>query len=380
MLLLVLLASALAGTPIDLRDALALAEAAPSGRAALATIEAERATARSLAAPSGNPGLELSQDPDERDLSLDVPVDLALPGRVRAARAAGELADVRAHAVRANVTIEAGEAWLEARAALDRAEVAEHLEATARRAAEAAAARAASGEIGADEAALLRADAAVALGRARDARAESEASLRRLEVVLGVPPSGQSELGPWTPIPDPPTVDPATLPLVLEAEARARQASTEARIAGLERLPELELRGGWVDGDVDGPAFGVRLELPLFAPRAAPHAAARAESDAASANAESERLDGAATLDAATRELAVATELVAAWEGADLGAALDAATRRYEAGEFGPGEALARRAVLSDALDQQIDARLRLERARLRLWALAGQIPWEKAP
>ena len=380
MLLLVLLASALAGTPIYLRDALALAETAPSGRAALATVEAERAMARSLAAPSGNPGVELSQDPDERDVTLDVPVDLAWLGRLSAAREAGDLAELHARAARVNVAVEAGEVWLEARAALDRAEVAEHLEATARRAAEAAAARAAAGEIGADEAALLRADAAAALGRARDARAVRETSLRRLEVLLGVSPNGQSELGHWTPIPDPPTVDSATLPLVLEAETRARQASAEARLAGLERLPEVELSGGWVDGDVDGPAFGVRLELPLFAPRAAPHAAARAEADAASAEAESQRLGGTATLDAATRELAVATELVSAWEGANLGTALDAATRRYEAGEIGPGEALARRAVLADALDQQIDARLRLERARLRLWALAGQIPWEKAP
>lgn len=379
-MLLILLPAALAAE-LSLQEAVARSLMAPAGQVAVAEVAAQAAEARAAVAYDDNPLLTLEREPDRTRLSAELPLDLALPGRLVAADRSRELAHLRVAAARAAVGAAVGAAWLDARRALDHAKATSDLRAIARRSAEGARNRAEAGELAPDEATLLAAEAAAATARALVAEAEAAAAIRRLEVLIGEEPDGSTVLGPWAAIPDPPALDPAVLPAVLAADAEARAALARSHLAALERLPRLILIGGLERAEVEsGPVYGGELEIPLFAPRVAAHQAARASAEAATGSAALTRLDGSARLDAARRELAAATELQSAWEGLDLVAALEATARRFEAGELAPGELLARRALLADARDEGIDARWRIERARLALWEIAGRTPWEGTP
>lgn len=376
MLLALLLLPLALAQDLGLREAVARASGSPSAALLAAEARAGEARARGLAWPTENPALHLEQEPDARSASLELPVDLALPARLAASGRAKDAAAIQAEIAQITPGLDAGELWLEARAAQDRAEATAWLARIAQQGADAAKARQATGEIAPEEAALLLADAIAAGGRARDAEAAARDALRRLSVALGEDPATSLTLASWEPVPDPPGTGLGIARIEAERVAEASEAA--ARLARAERLPALALSGGWQQAETDGAVIGASVELPLFGAREAQ--VARAEAQAARAAAELSALQDEDAQAAARQEVALATELLASWSTLDARAALDASNRRFEAGEIGPGEALARRALLSDALLSQIDARLRLERARLQLWALAGQLPWDVSP
>lgn len=375
-LLLLLLPFALA-QDLGLREAVDRAGAAPSAERLQAEARASEARARGLAAPAENPAIHLEQEPDSQRASLELPLDLALPARLAASARARDAADVQAQVAQVTPGLTAADLWLRARAAQDRAEATVWLAQLAAQGADAATARQARGELAPDEAALLLAEAVAAGVRARDAEAEAQVATRRLSVALGEDPRAPRPLAGWEAIPEPPAPAPGLARLLAE---RAAEASTaEARLARAARLPELSLTGGWQrSAPEDGAVLGVSVELPVFGARA--FQAADWDASAARASAELAALQDDEAQAAARQELALATQAALAWAALDLRAALEAVHRRFEAGEIGPGEALARRALLAQALLSQIDARLRLEEARLQLWALAGQLPWDVTP
>ena len=264
---------------LSLADAMARASAAPTGQRAQAQIETERANARSLAATPENPALGLDLEPDGRTAQVEIPLDLALPARLGAAASGRELVDLREERAQVAVAMAAGEAWLDARRALDQAEAAEDLAQIAGRAAAAARARLTVGEIAADEAGLLIADAALSSGRALGAKAEADAAIRQLAMLVGASPTDLS-LADWVAVPTPPSLEAADSPEAREAEAAARAAQSRAKLAGAERLPLLSVSGGWKQTDTDdGAVFGARIELPIFT-GGAPSQAAFAEAQA----------------------------------------------------------------------------------------------------
>ena len=376
LLLLLLLPFAFA-QDLGLREAVARASAGPSAELLRAEAQASEARARGLAAPPENPAIHLAQEPAARRASLEVPLDLALPARIAASAEARDAAELQAQVAQVAPGLMAAELWLQARAAQDRAEATAWLADLAAQGADAASARLARGEIALDDAALLLAELVAAGARARDAEAAARDAARRLSVALGEDPPAPLSLAGWESIPEPPAPTPGIARL--QAERAAEASASAARLARGERLPELSLTGGWQQGaPEDGAVLGASIELPLFGARAAQ--AASADATAARATADLAALQDEETQAAARQELALAEVSADAWASLDPRTALDASNRRFEAGEIGPGEALARRALLTDALLSQIDARLRLERARLKLWALAGQLPWDFSP
>lgn len=376
MLLALLLLPLAFAQDLGLREAVARASGSPTAELLAAEARADEARARGLAQPTENPAVHLEQEPDARRASLELPVDLALPARLAASGRAREAAEIQMEIARIAPGLDVAALWLDARAAQDRAEAMAWLEQIARQGADAAMARQATGELAPDEAALLLAEAVATGSRAHDAEAAARDATRRLSVALGENPGTSLTLAGWEPVPEPPAPGPGIARF--EAERAAEAGEAAARLARAERLPALSVSGGWQRSETDGAVLGASVELPLFGSREAQ--VARAEAQAARAAADLAALQDDEAQAAARQELALAAELLAAWSALDARAALDASKRRFEAGEIGPGEALARRALLSDALLSQIDARLRLERARLQLWALAGRLPWDVAP
>jgi cobalt-zinc-cadmium efflux system outer membrane protein len=347
----------------------------PDARGVRAAADATRAEARAFAAWQGNPQLDVERRPDETALTLSVPLEIA--GQPLARRRAADLtataATLREQAARANVGIDAGLAYLDAVRARERATLARATVALAERTRAAAERRRAAGEASPGEAALQAAQAAQALEASLTHAREALERAARLGALLGEdePP----DVGDWPSVPAPPALEPADLPQVRAAATDAAAATERTRAARLERVPDLQVRAGWgLAGNV-GPIYGATLSLPVLAPGIAAAKAALADAQRALAASERARLDADATHAALVAELHVAEQVAAAWTIPDLDAALEAVVRRYEAGETGFAALLAEREAAVSALQARIEARWRLERARLALWAFAGRLP-----
>lgn len=340
--------------------------------------EAGRAEAEALAyaAWDGNPAIALERRPGETTLSLAVPVEIAGQpfARASAARREREGAALRAEAGRAAVGAVAGAGYLDAVRAREHAKLAEAALGLAGRLRDAAARRLAAGELSPTESALLQSEAARALDTALTLQREADTAARRLAVLIGAESAGVEG---WPRVPDPPEVEAGSLPTLLAAGLDARAALARLTAERLERIPDLHLTGGWSLEGETGPVFGAAIDLPLFAPGTARVRAARAEVEIADAAAAREHLDVAASLADARAELAIAARVATAWDIPGLDRALDATARRYEAGESSLAGYVAERELTLSALGGAIDARWRLERARLTLWELAGRLPLE---
>jgi outer membrane protein TolC len=355
----------------------AAVEQGADARIVSAEADRARAEARGYAAWQGNPELDVEHLPGETTLSVTVPVELAGQpiARASAARRSREATDLRAEAGRAAVGAAAGASYLDAVRAHEQAALADAAEALATRLRDAAVRRAETGDISRVESALLQAEGARALDAVLSLQRDAEAALRRLGVLTGQ--DAAPAVGGWPTLPEPPSVELAELPTLVAAGLDARAALARLTAEKLDRVPDLHLRGGWSFGEHVGPVYGAAIEIPLFAPGAAKVRVARAEADIADALATREGLDVRASVADARAELAIAERVSAAWDIPGLDAALDAAGRRYEVGEASLTTFVAERDLALAALGGAIDARWRLERARLALWELAGQLPLE---
>lgn len=355
----------------------AAVEHGADARIVSAEADRARAEARGYAAWQGNPEVEVENLPGETTLSVSVPVEIAGQPFVRAtaARRSREAASLRADAGRAAVGAAAGASYLDAVRAQEQAALAGAAETMATRLRDAATRRAEIGEISRVESALLQSEAARALDSVLSLQRDAEAALRRLGVL-----SGQEDtpgIDGWPTLAEPPSVEPGELPTILAAGLEARAALAQLTAEKLDRVPDLHLRGGWSFGEHVGPVYGAAIEIPLFAPGASKVRVARAEADIADARASREALDVRASVADARAELAIAERVASAWDIPGLDAALDGAARRYEVGEASLTTFVAERDLALAALGGAIDARWRLERARLALWELAGQLPME---
>lgn len=356
----------------------AAVEHGTEARIVSAEAEQAQAEAQAYAAWQGNPELELEHQPGETTLAVTVPVEIAGQAivRARAARGLREAAALRAEAGRAAVGAAAGASYLDAVRARERAGLAGAAEGLAARLGDSALRRAERGELSRVEAALLQAEAARALDDALTLQREAEAARRRLGVLTGQ--EDAPGIRAWPTLPEPPSVEPGRLPRLLAAGLEARAALARLTAEQLDRVPDLHLRGGWSFEGGGGPVYGAAIELPLFAPGASGVRVARAEADIADARASREARDAQASLADARAELAIAERVAAAWDIPGLDGTLEAAARRYEVGEVSLSAFVAERDLALAALGGAIDARWRLERARLALWELAGQLPPEE--
>jgi outer membrane protein TolC len=377
-MVIALCAGAFAAEDLTFPEAVRLAlENGAQARIVSATGEAARAEARSSAAYAGNPEVSVERKPGETTLLLAVPIDPTAPSRAGAARREAEAADVREKAGRAAVASAAGAAYLDALRARDLADVAGDALGLADRLRATGEARFSAGEIGGAEHALLLADAAGALDRALSLRRDADAADRRLGVLVGAPDARTPTAWPALGVPE---IDASRIPSVLAADLDARAALARVTAARLATLPTLAVSGGWVAEGDTGPVYGATLTLPLFSPGVARAAEARATRDRQQATAELATLDAGVALADARDELDIAERVAKAWDIPDLGTALDAAARRYAAGESSVTVFVAERNLALEALQHAIDARWRLQRARLALWELAGEPPAEMAP
>jgi outer membrane protein TolC len=348
----------------------------PAARLVAADAASAKADARASAAWA-NPDVGVHVEPDQTAVDIRVPVDFGALGRGGVVPAAVEAAELRRRAALAAVGAAAGAAWLDARRAVDVATLTLQAETLSGRLAAAARARMAAGEVSGDEGALLLADAASTLDRALTWEQEARNATARLSVLLGVPVDG---MGVWPTIPAPPALDAGRLVTVLAADLDARIALGNLHAERLARIPALELQGGYILRGAVGPTYGASIAIPLFAPGVARVRAAAARADSAEAVQDQTRAESAATLAAAQAEMTLAERLAGAWDIPGLDGALDAATRRYDAGELSLSDYLARRNLAVEALQNAIDARWRLARARLAAWELAGALPIEVGP
>ena len=361
--------------PLSFEDAIDRALDAPAGRAVIATSVAERAGSRDALAWDANPELAYETAPDETVALVEVPVDLAGPAKIAALGPTNKALEERARIARTSVGIAAGAAWLDARRAEDDVAVAEVLERLGTRAIEVADVRARAGELGSVDRVLLGGDGVRALSLARQLRQAELTSQARLAALLGLEPP--IDLAAWTAVAEAPPIELSSLPAVIGASLESRAALARRHAAAWGLLPELTLTAGWKTADTTGPVWGAALEVPLFAPGLARLRAARGEADVAAATAELERANGRTLLAEAMAELESSRASVESWSRIDVREALDALVREVEAGERPAAEMLVRRKEVTDLVLDSIEARWRLERARLALWELAGRLPTE---
>lgn len=344
-------------------------------------VDAEATSARAEARAAGawpNPTADVHRDSHDVTFELTIPIEAGAFARGAVTPHLVGAIDVRARAARAAVGAAGGAAWLDARRSMDIARFAADEERLAGRLSRVAAARVDAGEWSLDEGALVRADAARVLDRALSWEQEARNATARLAVLLGVS-ADDLTLGAWPAIPSPPTLDAARVPEVLAAALDARAALGSLHAERLARIPALELSGGYALSDHLDPIYGASVTIPLFAPGGAKLRGAAARAEGAAATAELAGLDAVAAVRAAEAEIAVATRLAAAWDIPGLDTALQATVRRYDAGELSLPDFIARRDLAVEARRNAIDARWRLERARLAVWELAGELPPEVA-
>lgn len=336
-----------------------------------------RASGRGDAAYAGNPEVSLERRPGEATVLLSIPVEFGALARAGAATDAADAADIRQNAGRAAVASAAGAAYLDAVRTRELARIAGDAQALAGRLRATGDARFAAGEVPSSEHALLLAEAAHALDAALSLQRDAAVANRLLGVLVGMPPGQAPGVSGWPDLAVPQAIDADRLPAVLAADLDARAALKRRHAAELSLIPSLAVSGGWVVRGQTGPAYGAALAIPLFAPGASRVQAARAVESERDADADLARLDASAGLADALAELDIAAQIAAAWSIPDLDGALAAAGRRYEAGESSLVAYVSERDLALAALESGVDARWRLQRARLALWELAGETPVE---
>jgi outer membrane protein TolC len=379
--MIVLLSAVAAAGDLRFDDAVRLAlEDGMQAQIVAEDARATRAEAHLYASVDQNPNLAIEKKPSETTVILSVPLDFAAPARMGAASTIVSASDVRERAARSAVASAAGAAFLDGVRARALADLAADVGSIAARLRASGDARFRAGEIPSAEHALLLADAARALDASLSLQRDADAAVRRLAVLLGMQPDDVVTPTGWPDLAVPSEIDPTSLPAVLAADLDARAALKRVHAADLSLVPELTVSGGWqIEGEV-GPVYGAAIALPLFAPGAARSKAAHAARDELDAVAELTRLDTVTALANARSELTIAEEVADAWNIPDLDSALEAAVHRYESGESALIDFVNERDLALRALREAVDARWRLQRARLALWELAGETPVENHP
>jgi cobalt-zinc-cadmium efflux system outer membrane protein len=330
-----------------------------------------------------NPAVSLEQIGAQTELRLTVP--LPLSGQPLAARSAAsslrEAARRRGDQEQALAVLQTGQIYLEAQRAQARAQLAEDTLALAARRRDAARALLAAQEIGEVDAAAAEAEAAQALSEASLARQDALRSRVALELELGRQPAGTLSPEGWPTLPEPEAPAPDQLPAVLISADLARAAAATRTRARMDLLPTPALTaGGQWTGPALAPVIGVEVPLPLFAPGLARAHAASAEADQAGiiAGWTAQQAQGAWLV--AQAELQAAQEAYAATDAQRLRLALTELGEAWASGALALSDYVTRRDALVGGLHAAIDARYRLEVARLELWRLVGQTPGEDLP
>lgn len=350
---------------------------APAVELAEGALRARLGELRSAYALLDNPEAEVERLPGETELRVGVPVPIALQPvtRASAAGAGRDAAHLQARVSRSAAVLEVGEAWLDARRALDRDALLQGTLDLARRSREGARKLLETGEIGLVDAAVTEAAAASAEAVASRARQEAVRLSLALEALLGRQPTGSVLLGDWPDLDVPGERDPGSLPAALAAAREADRARAAATLAAQDLVPTPLVTAGWTAGGTDGAIVGVAVELPLFAPGTGTLRQARGERDLLAAEAERARLSAQAEWTAGVRELEAAERAWAATRVDGLDQALDALASAFAAGEYSLTDYVTRRDAVLAGLEARIDARHRLEAAKLALWELAGELP-----
>jgi outer membrane protein TolC len=376
-------------TPLTLAETLSfdqiLAESLSQGPAAeLARQQRALSLAEATASAAfANPTASLEQIGSQTELRLTVPIPLS--GQPLAARSAAsslrEAARLRGDQEQALAVLQTGQIYLEAQRAQARAQLAEDTLALAARRRDAARALLAAQEIGEVDAAAAEAEAAAALSEASLARQDALRSRVALELELGREPMGELSPEGWPTLPVPEAPSPERLPSVLVSAELARAAAAARTRARMELLPAPSLTaGGQWTGPALAPVVGVEVALPLFAPGLARVQAASAEAEQAGLVASWTAQQARGAWLVAQAELLAAQEAYAATDTQRLRSALTELGEAWASGALALSDYVARRDALVGGLHAAIDARYRLEVARLELWRLVGQLPGEDLP
>lgn len=382
--MLLLAAAATAAEPLTLDDALALAAARnPVLAAADAVREAADAAADQAGAwPNPRLVLELENAPRDGDpwrgAERITGLEWSLPWRgvrgaaAAAARADAEVAAADRDAARRELAYQVHVAFaqvLHARGLAGlRAETLEGWRETERLTTR----REAAGDASSTETVRARVAAAAAQAAADAAAADQTEATAALAALLDVPAeraaAAMGVLGELTSAQAEPTIHPAQR----AADAAARADALRARVAGRDRLPELELGfgvrrpGGGGEHALD---LGVALELPLFDRRGAAAAGARAEARAGEARRRAVRLELEHRRAAAAADLARAEARLRRVSGDLLPAARElerTATAAHVAGEIGMSELIQVRNEALDLREAALTAAREAEEARAR--------------
>lgn len=291
--LCMLVASATAQQPLTLRQALGLAyNQRPAVAAARLRVEQARFERQSLSAlPSTGVHLGYTPSPEvggaDDDLVVFQPLDIF--GRTSAFRASGNALIVKAEAefrqATADVQREVVAAYIDAAASLEFSKTAVSVEGTLQKLYDATRTRVEAGVAPGVQLTRVGLELDQAKLKSERWRAQSEADLLRLAVVIGAQALEARVDG--LPALDVSVVDEATVALqrpellLLAAEVRSADAATG--VARVRALPELELQGRRTPWQQRSQQYGVRLQLsfPLF-----DHGRARSETRAATTQGE----------------------------------------------------------------------------------------------
>lgn len=329
-----------------------------------------------------------SYDNAETTLTVSQPLEIWGQRRARqeAAQATATASGLRHQQQRWLGAAELAAAYAEAEAALRRQALAEESQALTEADAEAARLLVAEGR----EAALrsLQADSEVALAQARldDARAQRDASLRRLQALALLEQPVQqlgSSLLDRLPEPEPVMSDPLPDLRIAQAELSAARRSVD-----LERMnarPAVTASLGvrhYEEYNTEAFSLGISVSLPLFDRNTGAVRAARVEERAAETRAlglqhslQAEQASAKAQREAAHKRVAATDRQ---WQTAEEIYRL--ARLGFQAGRLSALELRSSRAALLDAQNAAVDARLRRVHAEIALARLQGRIPFGVEP
>ena len=322
------------------------------------------------------------------ETTLSVSQELELWGqrgaRVGAARADAVAAGFRREARRADLAADLAIAFAEAESAEHRFRLAEEARELATSDARAAQAQVTEGRL--PRLRAIQADTEVAAAQARldEAAAEREAAFARLAAFAGadypytvIAASLLDRAVPAAP------ASPAGETLVVRALA-AEVAAAEGRARGARLQGRPGVRAGvgvrrFEEEEATALVGGVSLRVPLFDRNRGNITAAEAEIRAAEARLQTARLEAVAAWRGALARLRSSESRVAATDAAV--SAGDEAYRLtrigFEAGRLSQLELRQARAVLIEARDEAVAARLARVRAEVELARLAGRTPFE---
>ncbi len=366
------------GAELDLESALREGmEESPYAEILRAEREAALGEAQHSAALE-NPSLEFEKTGEEVEWRASLPIPIAGQPILRWRRAALQRrgADARFDERTADLAAEIASAYLDVVRAEQWAKLSSDLSVDSERVREAVVRLGEAGEISPIDRAMGETLALEAVSQAALAQQEETTAKLKLEALLGRSPTGEIDVVGWPDLPRPALVGLEDRPSVQVALEASRSAEAARTLAILDRVPSPELTLGQRMHGESEPIVGIKLEIPLLAPGVGAVRTARAEMHHWRSELQIRRFEAEAQWSTADSEERLAE---AAWrrisEVQGLQTAVEETSRAFLLGEFSASELATRREHLVRALEIQLNARYRLERARLELWRLQGQIP-----